>query len=132
MVTLPGLSTTRVSDLVGSFWLTSVTLGALIRTTWLLVPVTLYFATWVAPVQVMLALVQLNTPALLIAMVAPDQAPGPSTIVPRSRSWTHLRVSGFTTVALTVATVPGAARAGAAAITAAAANALAVKPRRAG
>ena len=69
----------------------------------------------VAPLQVTLALVQLNAPVREIPTVAPDQVPGPSTIVPRSRFWTHASVSGLTMVAETVATPPGAARAGPAA-----------------
>src|SRR6476619_5123987 len=91
----------------------SVTSGALIRTVMLFDPVTLYFATFVAPLQVTLDAPQLNTPARLILIVAPVQLPVPRTIVPRSISWSHLIVSGFTTLALTDATCV-AARAGAA------------------
>ena len=60
--TEPGLSTTSISVSVGSLWLVSVTLGAVIFTVRLLLPLTLYLATCVAPVQVRLALAQLKTP----------------------------------------------------------------------
>src|SRR5262249_31573675 len=75
----------------------------LMMTTWLLVPVILYCAVWVAPEQVVLLLEQLNTPARVIPTLAPDQLPAPSTIVPRSRLRTQASVSGFTTRAVAVA-----------------------------
>ena len=50
-----------------------------------------------------LAFAQLSTPALEIPTVTLDQVPPASVIVPRSRFWSAVRVSGFTTVTLTVA-----------------------------
>jgi len=68
-------------------------------------------ATVVAPIQVTLELPQLNTPAREIPTVAPVQLPGLSTIVPRSRSWTRVKLSGLATAAETFA-ICVAARAG--------------------
>src|SRR5215210_5095871 len=85
-VTWPGLSTARISVFVGSPRLVRVTLGALIVTTCLLVPVTLYLATWLAPLHTRLVVAQLNAPAREIPTVAPDQAPRFKVMVPRSRS----------------------------------------------
>ena len=115
--------------MVASLWLTMVTLGELMKTVRLLVPLTLYIAAWVTPVHVRFGLVQLNTPTREMATVAPDQVPGPSTTEPRSRSWSQVRISGLTTLACTV--TDGAARAGAAASRADAASTIAVKPLRA-
>src|SRR5260370_25139169 len=92
----PGLSTARVSVLVGSFWLTRVTFGAVIRTVWLFVPDPLYLATCVAPVQATFALVQLKPPVREMPTVAPDHVPGPTTIVPRSRFSNHLSANALT------------------------------------
>src|SRR5439155_23515445 len=89
---------------VESLRLTRVTLGAVILTVWLLVPLTLYCATCVAPVHVRLALAQLKAPAREIPTVAPDQMPGTSAIVPRLSFCSRVRISGFTTFAFTCAT----------------------------
>src|SRR3954453_13632317 len=78
-------------------------------TTLLLLPLTLYFAGWVTPEQVRLALAQVNTPAREMLTVAPDQVPGFRTMDPRSRFCSHVSTSGFSTLALTVATPPDAA-----------------------
>src|SRR6476620_2969864 len=74
------------------------------KTRWFLVPVTLYCACLVAPEQVTLELPQVNTPALVMPMLVAAQMPVPDrTIVPRSRSWIQVRVSGLTIFAVPVA-----------------------------
>src|SRR5690349_5517591 len=85
--TVPGLSTViRTVEL--SLALVRLKFGAVMVTVWLLVPVTLYFATWVAPLHTTLVLPQLNVPSLAIATVAPVHAPAPVIrIVPRLRLW---------------------------------------------
>src|SRR5207248_1076577 len=129
--TEPGLSTTSVSVCVESLWFTNVTFGAVIVTTDLLVPLTLYVATCVAPVHVRFALAQLKTPVLEIATVAPDHVPGASVIVPRSRFCSHVRIKGFTTFALTCATWVDA-RPGSAPATAQTRNRMHLRMRRCG
>src|SRR5205085_11036771 len=98
------------------------TLAAVIVAVILFVPIALYFATWRNPAQVRLGLAQLNTPVREIATVAPDQVPGFSVMLPRSRSWTHVRTIGLTTDAETVALCVGAAAAGVAATAAPTSN----------
>ena len=55
--------------------------------------------------QVQMRLVELHvkTPARDMPMVAPDQVPGLVVMVPRSRFWREVSVSGFTTFAVTLA-----------------------------
>jgi hypothetical protein len=77
-------------------------LGAVIVTVCLLVPVTLYRATWVAPVQTTFVL-QLKAPVREIPTVALAQVPGFKVMVPRSRFWRDVKVSGLTTLAVTEA-----------------------------
>lgn len=102
-VTVLGLSTVNSNVLVGSAWFTSVTLGALIRTTSLLEPVTVYCATLVLPEQVTLTLAHVNTPFREMPILAPLQLPGVGAIAPRSRSCTHSKASGLLTLAVMTA-----------------------------
>src|SRR6185369_1399636 len=114
-----------------SFWLVRVTLGALIVTSWLFVPVILYCAVCVAPEQVVFELAQLNTPARLIPTLAFVHEPEPRTTVPRSRLRTQFRVSGFTMRAVPVAFWLGpTAKAGVALTVSAASVAASVVARR--
>src|SRR5207245_5998474 len=108
--TVAGASTTRINVCVASLWFTNVTFGAVICTVWLLEPSTLYCATSVAPVQVILALVQLNALLLDRDTVALLHVPGPKVMVPRSRFCSIARISGLITFADTGATwVPACA-----------------------
>src|SRR4029078_8185829 len=111
-VTLVGASTTRVRRWPWSLRLLRVTLGAVMCTTLFLLALTLYCATLVTPEQVTLALVQVKVPVREMPTVAPVQVPGPSTTDPRSRSCSQVKISGFTTLALTAATPSAAACAG--------------------
>jgi hypothetical protein len=67
-------------------------------------PLTLYVATCATPVHVVFAFVQLKAPERVMETVAPDQVPGASTIVPRSRSCTRVSERGFVGWALTFTT----------------------------
>src|SRR4051812_854728 len=98
------------------------------KTARLLVPLTLYLAALVAPEHARLGLVQVNTPAREMVTVAPDHVPGAGTIVPRSRSCSQVRISGFTMLAETE--TDGAASAGLAVSSASAANVIAARVRR--
>src|SRR5215208_3658396 len=82
------------------------------RTSWLLLPVTLYIATCRAPVQTKEA-GQVNAPVREMPTLTLEKVPPPSAIVPRSRSWSHVTVRGLRTLAETLA-VAVAAPAGAA------------------
>src|SRR4051794_11363517 len=107
-LTVAGASTARFSVLVLSFWFVSVTSLAFTVTTWLFVPVIVYSAFLVAPEQVTLVLGQLKLPPLVMPTTAPVHVPAPDrTMVPRSRSRTQVRVSGFTTRAVAVACLSG-------------------------
>src|SRR4029079_10412418 len=89
-----GASVTRVSVFEESLWLTNVTLGALICTGCCLEPWMLYWATAVPPVQEIIAVEELHTPACDSDTVALLHTPGSSVTLPRSRSASLVRSSG--------------------------------------
>src|SRR3954451_2935301 len=110
---LPGLDTVITSAPPGPV---SVTSGAVILTSWLFVPVTLYCAGFVALVQVTLVLAppsQLKVPSGAMLTVAPVQVPELRMMVPRSRACCDWSVNGLRIRAVPVAFWKGpAARAG--------------------
>ena len=93
----------EVSVWVGSLWLTSVTFGAVMRTVSVVGAADIVARSLggAGAGHVRVGAAEHPRPARC-ATVAPDQVPVPSTIEPRSRSWSQVRISGLTTLAWTV------------------------------